>query len=328
MKQIQPFTFIDLFAGIGGMRIAFERAGGRCMFSSEWDSEAQKTYAANFGEVPHGDIAEIPAGDIPDHDILAAGFPCQAFSIMGDRRGFADTRGTLFFEVERILCAKRPKAVMLENVKQLVKHDHGQTFKVILDRLSGLGYHVQWSVLNALDFGIPQKRERVIIVGFLDDVPFMFPKHNGPKLRLEDILEDDSVVPQKCFASEAVRESERARLKRKPPYPSIWHENKGRNISPNEFACALRANASYNYLLVNGTRRLTSRENLRFMGFPEDFKIVVKDSSIRTQCGNSVVIPVVSAVAKQMVEAMNQDERPSSLKAAVQRLPNGQLAFT
>ena len=323
----QSFTFIDLFAGIGGMRIAFERTGGRCLFSSEWDAEAQRTYAANFGEVPKGDITKIPVEEIPDHDVLVAGFPCQAFSIMGDRKGFADTRGTLFFEVERILCAKTPKAFMLENVKQLVNHDHGRTFNVILERLTGLGYHVHWSVLNARDFGIPQKRERVIIVGFLDNLPFSFPIHNGPKLTLSDILEDDNNVPQKYFASEGVRESELSRLKKKPPYPSIWHENKGGNISPNDFACALRANASYNYLLVNGIRRLTPRENLRFMGFPEDFKIVVKDSSIRTQCGNSVVIPVVGAVAKQIAHSITQESFPLNVKMKKLRLTNDQLAL-
>lgn len=307
------------------MRIGLERAGGSCVFSSEWDLEAQATYAANFDEVPNGDITDIPAHMIPDHDVLSAGFPCQAFSIMGDMRGFADTRGTLFFEIERILRAKKPKAIMLENVKQLISHDHGQTFKVIQAKLAELGYNVHWAVLNALEFGIPQKRERVIIVGFLDDVPFEFPIFKGPRLSLEDILEDDREVPEKHFASQAVRDSERARLKREPPYPSIWHENKGGNISPNQFACALRANASYNYLLVNGIRRLTARENLRFMGFPEDFKIVVSDSRIRTQCGNSVVIPVVEAVAKELAQALDKKEDGAM---RIQQLSNGQLSFT
>src|SRR5581483_3232266 len=158
-----PYAFIDLFAGIGGIRIAFERAGARCVFSSEWDGPCQDVYEANFGERPAGDIAAVPSADIPSHDILAGGFPCQAFSIIGDRMGFADTRGTLFFEIERILRDKRPRAFLLENVKQLVTHDRGRTFRTILGKLKALGYHTHWTVLNGLDFGVPQKRERTII---------------------------------------------------------------------------------------------------------------------------------------------------------------------
>ena len=160
--------FIDLFAGIGGIRIPFDEMGYECVFSSEWDEKACKTYQANFGDTPHGDITKISAEDIPSFDICLAGFPCQAFSIMGKMQGFADTRGTMFFEIERILSYHKPKAILLENVKQLVTHDKGRTFKVILERLDKLGYHVKYQVLNALDFGLPQKRERVIIVGFRD----------------------------------------------------------------------------------------------------------------------------------------------------------------
>ena len=163
MKQ---FRFIDLFAGIGGIRLPFDELGGRCVFSSEWDKAAAATYRANFGEMPSGDITQIPAEIIPSHDLLLAGFPCQAFSIMGKMKGFEDTRGTMFFEIERILNYHRPRVILLENVKQLVSHDGGRTFRVILDRLASLGYYTKWQVLNALDFGLPQKRERVIIVGF------------------------------------------------------------------------------------------------------------------------------------------------------------------
>lgn len=159
-------TFIDLFAGIGGIRIPFDELGYHCVFSSEWDDKACKTYFANFGVIPYGDITKIPAEKIPSHDILLAGFPCQAFSIMGKMQGFADTRGTMFFEIERILQYHKPPYILLENVKQLVGHDKGRTFKIILERLEHLGYHVKWKILNALDFGLPQKRERVIIVGF------------------------------------------------------------------------------------------------------------------------------------------------------------------
>jgi len=153
------FRFVDLFAGIGGIRIPFTELGGKCVFSSEWDKAAQTTYAYNFGEVPFGDITKINESFIPSHDILLAGFPCQAFSIMGKMKGFEDTRGTMFFEVARILREHKPKAILLENVKQLVSHDHGNTLKVILQSLHEIGYHVKWKILNALDFGVPQKRE-------------------------------------------------------------------------------------------------------------------------------------------------------------------------
>ncbi len=153
------FTYIDLFAGIGGIRIPFDEHNGKCVFSSEWDKAAQTTYAKNFGEIPFGDITKIKEDFIPNHDILLAGFPCQAFSIMGKMKGFEDTRGTMFFEVARILNYHHPKAILLENVKQLVSHDGGKTFKVILETLNSIGYHVKWKILNALDFGVPQKRE-------------------------------------------------------------------------------------------------------------------------------------------------------------------------
>ena len=161
------FRFIDLFAGIGGIRLGFESVGGHCVFSSEFDEDACKTYEANFGEHPSGDITKIDAKDIPDFDILLGGFPCQAFSIIGKKEGFAnETCGTLFFDIERILKEKQPPAFMLENVRNLTAHDNGNTFKIIKEHLERLGYHVYAKVLNALDFGVPQKRERIIIVGF------------------------------------------------------------------------------------------------------------------------------------------------------------------
>lgn len=311
MKQgdTQPSSnlkFIDLFAGIGGIRLGLERAGGKCVFSSEWDSDAAKTYEAYYDEKPSGDITKIQSSDIPDHDILAAGFPCQAFSIIGEKKGFEDTRGTLFFEIERILHAKQPKAFLLENVKNLVVHDGGQTFGTILAHLKALGYHVHWRVLNALHYNLPQKRERVIIVGFKEDRPFEWPLPRQLENTLTTLLESDEAVDKKHFASEAIRLSVEARLagKKLPPEPWICHENKARNISPLPYACALRAGASYNYLLVNGRRRLTPRENLRLQGFPEDFPMIGADSVIRKQCGNSVPITMIEAVAKQMVAAL------------------------
>lgn len=295
------FTFIDLFAGIGGMRIAFENVGGKCIFSSEWDRFAQDTYEANFGDRPYGDIQTINPHEIPDHDILLAGFPCQAFSICGDQKGFADTRGTLFFKIEEILKIKQPKAFLLENVKNLKSHDQGKTFQTILHTLQKLGYTVYHEVLNSLDFGIPQKRERTIIVGFKKTLEFSFPNPTGQIPDLAMILEPEETIDFSYFVSEEIRQKRLAKVKKNPPIPSIWHENKSGNISALPYSCALRAGASYNYLLVNGIRRLTPRELLRLQGFPDTFKIIVPYTQIRKQTGNSVTIPVIQAVAQQML---------------------------
>ncbi len=295
--------FIDLFAGIGGIRIPFDELGCRCVFSSEWDKAACDTYAANFSERPAGDITKIPAEDIPPHDLLLAGFPCQAFSIMGKMQGFADTRGTMFFEIERILSYHRPPVILLENVKQLTTHDKGRTFKVILSRLAGLGYFVKWKVLNALDFGLPQKRERVIIVGFRDKEDFLEFNFDFPvrKYNLADILEKDNEVDKSLFASEKIVRKRLEKTKGKEVfYPSIWHENKSGNISVLDYACALRTGASYNYLLVNGYRRPSSRELLRLQGFPDSYKIVVTHQEIRRQTGNSVAVPMIRAIARKI----------------------------
>ena len=320
--------FIDLFAGIGGIRLALERAGGRCVFSSEWDSDACDSYEAFHGDRPEGDITKIPTSDIPDHAILAGGFPCQAFSIMGDMKGFLDTRGTLFFEIERILKEKAPRAFLLENVRNLTAHDGGRTFKTILARLEQLGYHVHWRVLNALDYGLPQKRERVIIVGFLENNPFDWPVPQKLTTTLADVLEPDTKVDKKHFASEKIRLSVQDRLlgKKLPPKPWICHENKAGNISPLPFSCALRAGASYNYLLVNGVRRLTPRENLRLQGFPDTFPIVVADSAVRKQCGNSVPVNMIEAVAKQLVAALDSKPlNPLKLNGSKMKITENQV---
>lgn len=303
------FTFIDLFAGMGGIRLPFSELGYKCVFSSEWDKAAQRTYFANFGEMPFGDITKIDADRIPQHDVLLAGFPCQAFSIMGKGLGFADTRGTMFFEIERILKHHRPKVILLENVKRLVTHDHGNTFQVIQDRLTALGYHFKWKVLNALDFGLPQKRERVIIVGFLneehcDAFSFDFPKS---PYSLEDLLESDEDVDKSLYASDSILQKRAEKTDGKSLfYPSVWHENKSGNISVLPYACALRTGASYNYLLVNGVRRPSSRELLRFQGFPDKYKIAVSHSEIRRQTGNSVAVPMIRAVARRINDIISE----------------------
>ncbi|MCQ2273080.1 MAG: DNA (cytosine-5-)-methyltransferase [Bacteroidales bacterium] len=302
------FTFIDLFAGIGGIRIPFDELGGKCVFSSEWDSHAANTYQVNFGERPHGDITKIHESDIPKHDILLGGFPCQAFSIMGKMQGFADTRGTMFFEIERILKYHKPKAILLENVKQLVGHDKGRTFKVIQDHLAELGYHVKWKVLNALDFGIAQRRERVIIVGFrnkkfanrmsLDFEPIPY--------NLNDILESEENVSPSLFASKRIVDKRKKSVAKKDVFfPSVWHENKSGNISVLPHACALRTGASYNYQLVNGNRRFTERELLRLQGFPDTYKIVGSNQDVRRQTGNAVCVKVIRAVAIRMLEILH-----------------------
>lgn len=305
------FTFIDLFAGIGGIRIPFDEMGYQCVFSSEWDAKACKTYFANFGTVPFGDITKIPAERIPKHDILLAGFPCQAFSIMGKMQGFADTRGTMFFEIERILKHHHTPYILLENVKQLVVHDGGRTFKVILERLNDLGYYVKWEVLNALDFGLPQKRERVIIVGFLDKADYDSFSFEIPhkKYNLADILEPDDKVDPTLFASDQIVTKRREKtLGKKLFYPSIWHENKAGDISVHDYSCALRTGASYNYLLVNGVRRPSSRELLRLQGFPEKYKIAVSHQDIRRQTGNSVAVPMIRMVAQKINEIIKRKE--------------------
>ena len=302
------FSFIDLFAGIGGIRLGFESVGGHCVFSSEFDEDACITYQANFGEHPAGDITKINAQDIPDFDILLGGFPCQAFSIIGKRLGFADeTRGTLFFDIERILREKKPKAFMLENVRNLTAHDGGKTFKIILSHLEALGYTVYARVLNALDYGCCQKRERIIIVGFLEPVLFSFPQPCAGKAKLQDILETN--VSQKYYVRENIRDSRLARLK-DPNYPKpyISHENIGGSITPHPYSAALRAGASANYILINDERRPTEREMLRIQGFPDSYKIVLPYGKIKKQCGNSVAVPVMKAVATQMVQALKQYE--------------------
>lgn len=300
------FTFIDLFAGIGGNRIAFERVGAKCVYASEWDKDCQITYETNFGDKPDGDIRTINPNDIPDHDILTGGFPCQSFSIIGKRLGTRDERGTLFFEIEKILRAKQPYSFLLENVKQLTTIDNGQTFQAMLKILKDLGYFVHWKVLNGLDFGWPQKRERVIIVGFKQNHPFKFPEKVEKMVKLEKLLEPDDKVDPKHFISDRIKEKLATKVFKKYDYATIWHENKSGNIGVHEYSCALRANASYNYLLINGKRRLTPRENLRLMGFPDEYKIAVSDSAIRKQAGNSVVIPMIQGVAEQMVIAINK----------------------
>jgi DNA (cytosine-5)-methyltransferase 1 len=307
MSGGKKFTYIDLFAGIGGFHQAADVLGGECVFASEIDTEAKRAYEANYKILPHGDITQINATEIPDHDVLLAGFPCQPFSIIGKKLGFDDIRGTLFFEIARILKEKTPKLFILENVKQLKTHNKGKTLKKIIKTLEDLDYKVYYDILNALNYGLPQKRERIIIVGFLNEsVNFSFPKTKSIG-KLEDILENENNIADKYFASDDIVKKRKA--KHKSEYsPSIWHENKGGNISSYPYSCALRAGASYNYLLVNGIRRLTPREMLRLQGFPDTFKIVCNDSQTRKQAGNAVPVNVIKAVLKEALHAKTKAE--------------------
>lgn len=309
----EAIRYIDLFCGIGGFRLAAEQVFSKyklpatCVFSSDIDPRAREAYKANFGDEPAGDITQIHEDEIPDHDILFAGFPCQPFSIIGNGKGFNDVRGTLFFDIARILAAKQPGGFILENVKQLIGHDKGKTLEKILRVLrEELGYAVHYRTLNALDYGLPQKRERVIIVGFRSPAAFEFPPKQKSFAPLSKILERN--VAEKYYASEHIRNKRRA--KHTPSArPSIWHENKAGHISSYPFSCALRAGASYNYLLVNGERRLTPREMLRLQGFPDTFKIVGSESQARRQAGNAVPVNVVRAVFESFLPALLNGRR-------------------
>ena len=298
----QPLRFVDLFCGIGGFHVAGTNLGLDPVFACDIDENARATYRANFGIDPAGDITAIGVNDIPDHDLLFAGFPCQPFSIIGNRRAFADPRGTLWFELVRIIEGKRPRGLVLENVKQLTTVSRGSVIRQILKDLSELGYSADFRVLNALDFGLPQKRERTIIVAALDKFGrFPWPTEPVPMKPLSDILEQKP--HPKYYASERIR------LKRQAAHqsivkPAIWHENKAGNVSSHPWACALRAGASYNYLLVDGERRLTPREMLRLQGFPDEFMIVCNDSQTRKQVGNAVPVPMVETAIKGVLHVL------------------------
>lgn len=295
-------TFVDMFCGIGGFHVAASKQGMKSVFACEIDPIAREWYKRNFGLEPAGDIARVDAQDVPDHDVLFAGFPCQPFSIIGNQKGMNDARGTLFGHIERILRVKRPRAVVLENVPQFVTNRQGEAFKWVRGALERMGYSVAWSILNALHFGLPQSRRRVFIVAMDRPIQeeFPWPVNPLPRRQLAELLEPDP--DPKHFASEAIRKSRHAKH-RAAVRPAIWHENKGGNVSSHPFSCALRAGASYNYLLVNGERRLTEREMFRLQGFPDSFEIPTQVSVARRLTGNAVAVPVVEAVIKSLVSA-------------------------
>jgi DNA (cytosine-5)-methyltransferase 1 len=297
----KKLTFVDMFCGIGGFHAAGDSLGMECVFACDIDEDCRKIYEHNYGIRPESDICRLDPASVPYHDILCAGFPCQPFSIIGNGAGFGDARGTLFFELAKIIEVKTPPAFVLENVRQLASHNGGKTLSRILQILRGLGYTVDYRILNALNFGLPQKRERILIAGFKGDAAgLIWPTRKLPMIPLVEILEDKP--GEQHFVSDRIKRKRLADHKPKVS-PSIWHENKAGNISSHPFSCALRAGASYNYLLVDGKRRLTPREMLRLQGFPESFKIIGTDSQIRKQAGNSVPVPMVKAILEMVSNA-------------------------
>ncbi|MBX7183463.1 MAG: DNA (cytosine-5-)-methyltransferase [Bacteroidia bacterium] len=325
------FKFIDLFAGIGGIRLAYQNLGGKCVFTSEWDKYSKKTYEANFGEVPFGDITKISEKEIPDHDILLAGFPCQPFSIagvskknaLGRLHGFLDeTQGTLFFDVARIIEHKKPKAFMLENVKNLVSHDKGKTFKVIRETLKELDYSIYFKVLDGKHF-VPQHRERIIIVGFNNRIfdykeNFMFPELGESKFAIKDILEEN--VDSKYTLSNHLWNYLQEYAKK--------HKEKG-----NGFGYGLtdlngisRTMSARYYKdgaeilipqLEKSPRRLTPRECARLQGFPDTFIIPVSDNQAYKQFGNSVVTPLIESVGKNIVKEILSINEPTKSQISI-----------
>lgn len=309
------YRSIDLFAGIGGIRLGFEQTNQvRTVFASEWDKFAQKTYRANFGEVPQGDITQIDEKDVPDHDILLAGFPCQAFSQAGRKLGFSDTRGTLFFDVTRIIKEKRPKAFLLENVKNLKSHDHGRTFKVIQKTLEELEYDLHVMLFKARDFGAPQNRERIYLVGFdknLDfSLPFIPPTPTKRPTSVGSILEQGP-IDERFTISDKLWQGHQNRKKA--------HQKKGNGFgyslfnahSPYTNTLSARYYKDGSEILIEqlgkNPRKLTPREAARLQGFPEDFIIPVSNTQSYKQFGNSVCVLTINAIAEEMIKTLNSE---------------------
>jgi len=324
--QNPKFTFIDLFAGIGGFRIAMQNIGGKCVYSSEWDAQAQKTYFANFGEVPFGDITkEETKAYIPDgFDILCAGFPCQAFSLAGKRRGFEETRGTLFFDVAEIIRRKRPKAFFLENVKGLMIHDKGKTIETILNVLrNDLDYYVpEPEIVNAMYFGVPQHRERIYIVGFRKDMnvkEFTYPEQKEVTKHFIDIREEKTVSAKYYLSTQYIQTLINHKERHAAKGNGFGYEiipddgianaivvggmGRERNIVIDtrltDYTPVTKIKGEVNR---DGWRRMTPREWARLQGFPDDYIIPVADASAYKQFGNSVAVPAIQATAEQLIK--------------------------
>lgn len=311
-KTLQNMTFIDLFAGLGGFRIALESLGAKCVYSNEWDKHAQKVYESNFGEIPEGDITKVDEKNIPEHDILCAGFPCQAFSISGKQRGFEDSRGTLFFDVARIVKEKRPKVVFMENVKNLAGHDEGKTLEVIQATMEELGYQFNQKVLSAVDFGIPQKRERIYMVCFRNDYNnnniFQYPQGFPLNKHVEDFLLNDEEDVKHLIVSRPdtyMNDNQDDKYSDKPIRLGIVNKGgqgeriysvKGIAITLSAYGGGVFAKTG-GYLINGKTRKLHPRECARIMGYPDSYKLAEKDNQAYKQLGNSVVIDVLQRIA-------------------------------
>lgn len=317
-QSLTGMTFIDLFAGLGGFRLALESLGAKCVYSNEWDIPVQKVYKENFGDLPEGDITQVDENSIPDHDILCAGFPCQAFSISGKQRGFEDSRGTLFFDVARIVKAKKPKIVFMENVKNFATHDEGRTLEVVRGTMEELGYTFYQKILNAVDYGVPQKRERVYMVCFRNDLKidnFTYPKPFKLTRHVEDFLLDDEKMVEHLYVSRPdtyMNDTKDDRYSNKSI--RLGTVNKGgqgeRIYSIKGIAVTLSAYgggvfAKTGGYLINGkTRRLHPRECARLMGYPESYKICSSANQAYKQFGNSVVIDVLQLIAIEIGKCM------------------------
>ncbi|MFW2177955.1 MULTISPECIES: DNA cytosine methyltransferase [unclassified Moraxella] len=326
MQSLSNQHFIDLFAGIGGFHQALSQFGAKCVFASEWDKHASHTYQANYGIKPFGDITQIDKKNIPPHDILCAGFPCQAFSISGKQQGFADTRGTLFFGIARIIAHHQPKVLLLENVKNFINHDKGNTLKVVLHTLNQLGYDVFYQVLNASDFGLPQNRERIYLVGFKRDLgiqQFNFPKPLPKKIALQSILQDnpsdakvvkrDDMVIYKDFIPDTDRFGQPILPNRPIQIGIVNKGGQGERIyHPLGHAITLSAygggvgSKTGLYKIGDTIRKLSPRECARLQGFPEDFHIVSSQAQAYQQFGNSVAVNVLVAILAEIEKTLRQ----------------------
>ena len=319
-KSLAGYTFADLFAGLGGFRIALESLGARCVYSSEWDVAAQKVYAENFGNMPEGDITKVDENTIPDHDILCAGFPCQAFSISGSRRGFEDSRGTLFFDVARIVRAKRPKAVFMENVKNFASHDGGRTLQVVRSTMEELGYTFLAKVLNAADYGIPQRRERIYMVCFRNDLgisSFAYPEPFELTRHVEDFLLDDEEAVSGLYVDrpDVVMNGKkddqysdrpiRLGIVNKGGQGERIYSTKGAAITFSAYGGGAFAKTG-GYLTDRGIRRLHPRECARIMGYPDSYRLCENANQAYRQLGNSVVIDVLQLIADQIGKALQK----------------------
>lgn len=319
-QYLTKLKFIDLFAGLGGFRIALESCGAECVYSNEWDKFAQEVYQLNFGETPEGDITKVDENSIPDHDILCAGFPCQVFSISGNQKGFEDSRGTLFFDVARIVKAKKPKVVFMENVKNFATHDNGKTLQVVHNTMKELGYTFYQKVLNAVDYGIPQKRERIYMVCFRKDLEitdFSYPNSFELNRFVEDfLLEDENLVKDLYVEREDIvyngvqdssysKKSIRLGIVNKGGQGERIYSTKGTAITLSAYGGGVFAKTG-GYLINGKPRKLHPRECARIMGYPDSYKLCQSNSQAYKQFGNSVVIDVLQHIAVEIGKSMKR----------------------